>query len=378
MTTTSTAFDATTFRHVIGHFMSGVAVITTRADGQDHGMTASAVCSLSLEPPMIVICLHRRSPTQEAILRSGAFGVSILEQGQDEIAVRFATPRDDKFEAIALHYGRLGQPLLDESLARLECEVSEEIVGGTHRVFVGLVHHADVRPGSPLAYYRGRFGRLELASDDDALRRLRRAVLLREMPLDESLAPDVLAGQLEVPESSVLYGLTRLESEGLVRRDTMRGYVLVPLDPASSDATFEAKLVIDLGAAPLVLRRAADEQLEDLVATAEAAPRVSGERNPERVDELVAATEAFHRQTIGLSGNQALVAAYQRLSVPSVLSRVLLRDDAECDRLSDDHVAIAAALRRRALEDVVRLVRRHNARARAAHRRAIVAAGGRI
>jgi flavin reductase (DIM6/NTAB) family NADH-FMN oxidoreductase RutF len=153
--------DPARFRETIGHFASGVAVVSTHLHGIDHGLTASAVCSLSLEPPMLIVCLNLQSATQAAITRSGRFGVSILAQEQDDVAVRFATPRSDKFAGVAFRHGLHGQPLLSDSLARLECDVESETVGGTHRVFIGLVRHADVVSGSPLAYFRGRFGRWE-------------------------------------------------------------------------------------------------------------------------------------------------------------------------------------------------------------------------
>jgi flavin reductase (DIM6/NTAB) family NADH-FMN oxidoreductase RutF len=152
--------DPARFRETIGHFASGVAVVSTNLHGIDHGLTASAICSLSLEPPMLVVCLNLQSATQAAIARSGRFGVSILSAEQDDVAVRFATPRSDKFAGVTFRHGRHGQPLLTDSLARLECDVESETTGGTHRVFIGLVRFADVVPGSPLAYYRGRFGRL--------------------------------------------------------------------------------------------------------------------------------------------------------------------------------------------------------------------------
>lgn len=158
--------DATRFRDVIGHFMSGVAVITTRHDGRDHGMTASAVSSLSLEPPMLVVCLHRDAPTQEALLGSSAFAVNILREGDGRLARRFATPHEDKFAGVAVDYGPLGQPRLGGALAALECEVAETVVGGTHRVFLAEVRTAELGDGAPLAYYRGRFGRVQIADDD--------------------------------------------------------------------------------------------------------------------------------------------------------------------------------------------------------------------
>jgi flavin reductase (DIM6/NTAB) family NADH-FMN oxidoreductase RutF len=152
--------DQTVFREVVGHFATGVAVITTRREGIDFGLTASAVASLSLEPPMLLVCLNRASVTHGALAAAGAFGVNVLTDAQADIARRFAgTERTTKFAGLRLHSGPLGQPLLSDALARLECRVTETVSGGTHTVFLGTVAHAEAAAGSPLTYFRGRFGR---------------------------------------------------------------------------------------------------------------------------------------------------------------------------------------------------------------------------
>lgn len=150
------------FRDVIGHFASGVTIITARHGGEDYGVTANAVSSLSLEPPMMLVCLSRSSRTQGAVSRSQAFSVNILNETQGDLAVRFAQSDSDKFNGIGVHYGELGNPLLEGALAHLECRVMEEVSGGTHTVFLAAVLRAERFDGAPLAYFRGRFGRLEL------------------------------------------------------------------------------------------------------------------------------------------------------------------------------------------------------------------------
>jgi flavin reductase (DIM6/NTAB) family NADH-FMN oxidoreductase RutF len=152
--------DETVFREVVGHFATGVAVVTARRGGVDHGLTASAVASLSLEPPMLLVCLNRASVTHGALTAAGAYGVNVLTDAQAEIAIRFAgQDRQTKFAGLRVHYGPLGQPLLSDALARLECRVTETVSGGTHTVFLGRVAHAEAAPGAPLTYFRGRFGR---------------------------------------------------------------------------------------------------------------------------------------------------------------------------------------------------------------------------
>lgn len=148
------------FRDVIGHFASGVTVITTSVGGTLHGTTASAISSLSLEPPMLLICMNRSSATGQAVAQSGAFAVNILGEGDDELARRFAARGGDKFDGVAVSVGDHGQPLLVDALAQLVCRVTQQVEAATHVVFFASVHEATARPGQPLAYYRGKFGRL--------------------------------------------------------------------------------------------------------------------------------------------------------------------------------------------------------------------------
>jgi 4-nitrophenol 2-monooxygenase / 4-nitrocatechol 4-monooxygenase, reductase component len=151
--------DAGVFRDVIGHFASGVTIVTTRVEGRDFGTTASAVSSLSMEPPMLLACLNRSSETGRAIVASRAFAVSILGEGQGELATRFATKSPAKFRDGDLARGEDGIPLIAGALAHLECNVVDTATGGTHTVFLAQVHAAAAGQGSPLTYYRGRFGR---------------------------------------------------------------------------------------------------------------------------------------------------------------------------------------------------------------------------
>jgi len=152
--------DGERFREVIGHFASGVTVVTARDGDRAHGTTASAVCSLSLEPPMLLVCMNRASATGAAIDRGGRFAVNILSAEQAPLAVRFARPGGD-FAGLAVETGAGGEPLLAEALAAIECRVVERAAGGTHQVFIAAAERAEARPGAaPLAYFRGEFGRL--------------------------------------------------------------------------------------------------------------------------------------------------------------------------------------------------------------------------
>ena len=372
------AFDAAVFRRVIGNFMSGVVVLTT-ADGQRrHGMTVSAVSSLSLEPPMLLVCLNSASPTQEAVRRAGRFAVNVLSEDQGHLAEHFAGRREGKFAGIEVRPGRAGVPLLAGALAVLECRVVEVVAGGTHRVFLAEVEHAEAGEGTPLAYFRGRFGRFEMAQDAAAYERIRRLVLGREVGPGDRLDVQALAARLAMSPSSVYYALTRLVGEGLVARDQDRGHVVRPLDVAASDDANDAKLAIELGAAELTAGRLSAEQLAELRRLAEATvPLVAGGRFTD-LDAYVAANARFHGYLVAVTGIRALVDAYDRLSLPELMARALPAEVSVDTHLVDDHLALVEAYERGDLAAAKRVILEHNDRAKATQRAGIERAGGRL
>jgi flavin reductase (DIM6/NTAB) family NADH-FMN oxidoreductase RutF len=158
--------DRERFRSVISRFASGVSIITTRHEGIDYGLTASAVCSLSLDPPMLLICVNKASNTQKAIAEAQVFAVNILREDQSGLAHRFAGSHPDKFAGMSISYGELAVPLLDDMLATIECRVTEIISGGTHSIFLAEVQSARATEGMPLTYFRGRMGRFAFMGVD--------------------------------------------------------------------------------------------------------------------------------------------------------------------------------------------------------------------
>jgi flavin reductase (DIM6/NTAB) family NADH-FMN oxidoreductase RutF/DNA-binding GntR family transcriptional regulator len=376
---TEPAFDATAFRRVIGNFMTGVVVITTTDDGVPRGMTVSAVSSLSLDPPMLLVCLNAASATQEAVRRSGRFAVNILAEHQGHIADRFARPgSDDKFAGIEARAGRTGVPLLAGVLAAVECRVAEVVGGGTHRVFLAEAVHAEATEAAPLAYFRGKFGKFELGQDAEVYRLVRRMVLRRELGPDEPVEVESFAARLSVPPSSVYYALTRLVGEKLVGRDPQRGHVVTPLDAATSDDAHDAKLAIELGAAELVTDRLSADQLARLRELAQAADAtVQGGRFGD-LDGYIGANHAFHRFLVDATGVRALVDAYEQLSVPDLMARALPADMDADPHLRSDHFDLIDALERRDRDAVRRVMTAHNERAKATQREGILRAGGRL
>jgi len=152
--------DQTEFRRVMGHFGSGVTVVTTRLEQVNYGMTVSSFASLSLVPPLVLICIDQTVATHEAIQRAGFFGVNILAENGETLSRRFAGRDSDKFGGVAFHAGLTGAPLLDLALATLECRLVQQVDGGDHTIFIGEVIAADAHHGKPLIYYRSGYHEL--------------------------------------------------------------------------------------------------------------------------------------------------------------------------------------------------------------------------
>ncbi len=163
------------FRATMSRFATGVTVVTTAEDGLSYGATVNAFCSVSLDPPLVLISLEHQSNTLAVLRRSGVFAINALTAAQQHLARRFARKEVDghkPFSDIALRTGVTGAPLFTESLARIECRLASEYPGGDHTLVLGAVvaldyaaDHADESTDgderrAPLTYYRSAFGTL--------------------------------------------------------------------------------------------------------------------------------------------------------------------------------------------------------------------------
>lgn len=154
--------DSDTFRSVLGRFATGITIVTARdAAGADHGMTVSAFCSLSLKPPMVLVCVDHVASMHELLLGHPPFGVSILSSDQEDYSRRFAAEEFDRFDGIAYSRGEFGVVLLENALAHLECRVIQHYDAGDHTIFTAEVDRAEPKDGRPLLYYRGGYAQLE-------------------------------------------------------------------------------------------------------------------------------------------------------------------------------------------------------------------------
>lgn len=154
--------DSALFRSVLGRFASGVTVVTARdGDGRDHGMTVSAFCSVSLEPPQVLICVERTTVMHEVLATADQFAVNMLASEQESIARRFSEQMDDRFDGIGYTRGVTGAVQLEGILAFLECEIAGRYPSGDHTIIVGTVVAAAAHLERPLLYYRGGYAQLE-------------------------------------------------------------------------------------------------------------------------------------------------------------------------------------------------------------------------
>jgi flavin reductase (DIM6/NTAB) family NADH-FMN oxidoreductase RutF len=149
--------DDAQFKLAMSHFASGVTVVTTELEGTRYGMTVASFASLSLHPPLVLVCIEKSVKSHEAIAAAGQFGINILSADQAELSNRFASRRDDKFDGVALRDGRLGVPLLEGAVCTLECRLHEALPGGDHTIFVGEVVEAHAVEAAPLVYFRSGY-----------------------------------------------------------------------------------------------------------------------------------------------------------------------------------------------------------------------------
>lgn len=150
--------DGRELRNALGRFPTGVTVITARTPGGKlEGLTANSFCALSLDPPLVLWSINRKSTSVPGFLDSGHFAINVLGAEQTALSHRFATPRENKFEGLSFEDGLGGSPLLDGVLANFECQTQTTIEGGDHLLFVGRVHRISYGEGEPLIFNSGRY-----------------------------------------------------------------------------------------------------------------------------------------------------------------------------------------------------------------------------
>jgi flavin reductase (DIM6/NTAB) family NADH-FMN oxidoreductase RutF len=149
------------FRAALGRFASGVTVVTTRDDeNRLHGITVSAFCSVSLEPPLILVCIDKEAGSHYAFEQSRAFIVNILREDQQYLSDRFASQLPDKFDGVKYRAGIENLPVLEDVLVNLECRLVNAYDGGDHTIYIGEIVVSTVNEGKPLIYFHGEYKKI--------------------------------------------------------------------------------------------------------------------------------------------------------------------------------------------------------------------------
>jgi flavin reductase (DIM6/NTAB) family NADH-FMN oxidoreductase RutF len=156
--------DPELFREVFGRFATGVAVITSGGPSGNGGMTANAICSLSLEPLLALVCFENSARTLRIVREAERFAVNFLASGQRDVAGLFASkvPEDEKVGRVP-HHLRSGQPVIDGTIAWAACDLRELIAGGDHTIAIGEVIEMGLGAGEPLLWFEGRYRSLPSA-----------------------------------------------------------------------------------------------------------------------------------------------------------------------------------------------------------------------
>jgi 3-hydroxy-9,10-secoandrosta-1,3,5(10)-triene-9,17-dione monooxygenase reductase component len=153
--------DQARFREVLGHFATGVTIVTAMEEGEPVGFSCQSFSALSLDPPMVLLAPAKSSTSWPRIARAGAFCVNILSEHQEALCRAFAVTGGDKFDGVEWTPGITGAPLIAGALAVVECTLGAIYEGGDHELVTGNVVMMEIGQGSPLLFYRSGFGRFE-------------------------------------------------------------------------------------------------------------------------------------------------------------------------------------------------------------------------
>jgi len=152
------AFDSKLQRRIMGRFATGVTVVTTAGKGGLGGLTANAVTSLSLDPPLVLVAVDKKAGSHAEIKANGCYAMNILASDQEELSKRFATPGPKDYSDLKWHAGVTGAPILEGAVGYVDCRLREILPGGDHDIFIGEIVAGDARDDAlPLLYFSGKY-----------------------------------------------------------------------------------------------------------------------------------------------------------------------------------------------------------------------------
>lgn len=200
MTRPENDFDARDFRRALGAFVTGVTVVTAVSEGKPVGFTANSFTSVSLDPPLVLVCLGKTSSNFPAFAETESFAINILAEQQRDVSRNFATKGIDRFASVPWTMGAKGNPLVDESSAWFECETHQRVDAGDHIILIGRVRAYGHNTFSPLGFCRGNYVLFQLEQEIAAstAENIKVGALI-EAPSGIVLLRDSVAGKLRLP-----------------------------------------------------------------------------------------------------------------------------------------------------------------------------------
>lgn len=153
--------DTSTFRRLRGRFASGIAIITARDGDRDVGMTVSSFCTVSVSPPLVLVCIDRAASMHDLLVRHPKLGISIISAEHEAHSRRFADRHGGcRFDGVPFSRGESNVMLLDNAMAHLECQLVRHHEAGDHTIFIAEVERGALGEGRPLVYFRGSYAQL--------------------------------------------------------------------------------------------------------------------------------------------------------------------------------------------------------------------------
>ncbi|MES5482406.1 flavin reductase [Bradyrhizobium sp. INPA03-11B] len=257
-------FDSHGFRRVLGSFPTGVTVVTSRApDGRRVGMTASSFNSVSLDPPLVLWSVRRKSGLCDVFSNAARWAIHVLSKDQVDLSVRFASNSEERFSGLALDEGLGGVPILAGCVGVLQCARYAAYDGGDHVIMVGKVKAFYHREGEPLLFHEGRYAGLSSATEQ-AYRALRSRIVSMRIPSGGRFKEGDLLGEIGLSAMAIREALDRLCAQGLVTAMPFGSYQVVPITPKHVKDSFDVLESIAPSLFSLAVRKASQKVVNDI------------------------------------------------------------------------------------------------------------------
>lgn len=354
---TQTLVDQERFRNVVGHFASGVTVITTSVDGKPFGTTVSAVSSLSMEPPMMLVCLNRSSNTHDAVKAAGGFAINILASDQGALAYTFAKKGDDKFKDVVTE-DVVGLPTLKGALATLVCRTVEETTGGTHTVFLGEVLNADSSDAEPLAYYRGKFGRFDPEAETAAYLKVRTWILSHREFKNSSVDIDTITDEVSLDRDQVSRALVKLVNDRLVSVSGAEAVTILPITADLMEGCLDGRAAIQCGVLLTSMLSTEEQRVQEIRRLFDRMVEIKA-GSAEGMPEFFELNTQLQNLVIGMAGSYELTQAFNRMALGAVWTETVPAE-AWGEVFDDTHQRVLVeALENRDVDTACAAVRAH-------------------